>query len=76
MDYCLSQVLPPELVDKIAKEVHRMNMCDVHDQLLNCVTWIYVRNAGEEKLSFIVSNNYNYFRVLVHVGEFDDYIEL
>jgi len=67
MDYCLSQLLPAELVHKIAKEVHRLNMRDVHDQLKNCVTWIYVKYEGEEKLSFIVSNNYNYYRVL-YVG--------
>lgn len=76
MDYCLSRALPPELVDKIAREVHYLNMRDVLYQLKHCVTWIYCRYDGEDHMSFIVSNNHNYFRILVHVGEFGDYVEV
>ncbi len=37
MNLVLSERLPPELVDKIAREVHEMNLRPVLYQITNCV---------------------------------------
>lgn len=52
--------LPIELVEIIMKMVHKMYMRDVLYQLTYCITWI----RHEKQLSYIVSNNFNYYRLL------------
>jgi len=60
MDYVLSQKLPPELVDIICREVHRLNMIKVHYQIVHCVAWI----RKNSKYTFWICNNSNYYRIL------------
>lgn len=60
MDRVLSQHLPCELVDIIAKMVHLMNLKEVHEQLIHGVVWILYK--GEP--SFWVCNSYNRYAIL------------
>jgi len=69
MDVCLSHYLPPELVDKIAKEVHRLNMKDIIRQIKFNITWIRV----EGKNTFIIHNTPNFYSLL-DVEDPDDFI--
>lgn len=63
MDYVLSQRLPPELVDVIAKEVHRKNFRDCLNSIKYCVVKIYTPKDGG--YCFITSNNPNYYVALL-----------
>ena len=69
MDLVLRQRLPIELVEIIMYYVHRMNMIDVKTQIEHCVTWI----SCENDYSFLISNNINYYQVLEHSLDDDDY---
>jgi len=60
MDIVLRKKLPLEIVEIIMKMVHRMNMEDVNFQIKYCITWVRYQN----ELSFITSNNFNYYRLL------------
>jgi hypothetical protein len=68
MDYVLSSILPPELVDIICKEVHRKNFRNCMSQIKYCVVKIYSPKDGG--FGFITSNNYNYFEALMEDDEF------
>lgn len=70
MDAVLSYYLPPELVDKIAREVHRKNFRSCLSQIKYCVVKIYAQ--GE--YSFITSNNYGYYESLM--DDDGDFIEV
>lgn len=59
MDYILSQRLPSELVDVVAKEVHKCNFKDCLNQIKYCVVKIYAPKDGG--YCFITSNNPNYY---------------
>ena len=59
MEYVLSQRLPSELVDVIAKEVHKRNFKDCLNQIKYCVVKIYAPKDGG--YCFITSNNPNYY---------------
>lgn len=56
----LRKKLPLELVEIIMNMVYNMNMEDVLFQIKYCITWIRYNN----ELSFITSNNFNYYRLL------------
>lgn len=60
MDYVLRKNLPIELVEIIALKVHKMNMEKVLWQIKHCVVWVRVNN----KTTFWVSNNTNYYKIL------------
>lgn len=57
MDALLSRHLPAELVDRIARQVHRLNFAAVLRDLTHQVVWI----RAEGKVSFMVSNSKNYY---------------
>ncbi len=60
MNFVLSERLPPELVDMIAKEVHRLNFKGCLSQIKYCVVKIY----SDGDYGFIASNNHNYYECL------------
>ena len=60
MDRVLSAWLPPELADKIARQVHELNFERVLSALVHQVVWVRSNNS----LSFMVSNSTNYYLVL------------
>lgn len=65
MDLCLRKIFPIEIVEKIMKYVHLLNMKDINYQIRYCITWIRHR----DELSYIVSNNFNYYRILELIYE-------
>jgi len=65
MDYVLSQRLPPELVDIICREVHRLNMKPVFNQIKYNVVWI----RYEDKNTFMTSNTVNFYSLLMNGEE-------
>lgn len=60
MDYVLRERLPLELVEIIAKMVHRMYLRDVHEELIHHVIWI----LADGQRSFWVCKCTNYYSVL------------
>ena len=60
MDLVLRQKLPMELVEIIMKWVYDLNMRDVLFQVKYCITWV----RYHDECSYIVSNNFNYYRLL------------
>lgn len=74
MDIVLRQsILPMELVEIIMKYVHYMYMRDVKYQLRFCITWV----RYNDECSYIVSNNFNYYRLLeVEYIDDEEYKEL
>jgi len=60
MNFVLSERLPSELVDMIAKEVHRLNFKGCLSQIKYCVVKIY----SDGDYGFITSNNHNYYECL------------
>lgn len=60
MERVLSARLPPELVDRIARQVHELNFKRVLNALVHQVVWVRANNT----LSFMVSNSTNYYLVL------------
>jgi len=60
MDRVLRVRLPLELVEIIMRYVYDLNMRDVLFQIKYCITWVRYRN----ECSYIVSNNFNYYRLL------------
>ena len=62
MDYVLSTRLPPELADKIAREVHRSYMKDICNEINYCIVWIRLKN---EMPSFLIGRiRSNYYAIL------------
>lgn len=51
MDFVLSQNLPPELVDDIAKRVHKLYMIDICKEINYNIVWVRLRN---EMPSFLI----------------------
>jgi len=68
MDYVLSQRLPPELVDIISRETHRLNMRPVLYQIQYCVVRIYADN----EYGFISGGGWNYWELLAYDCDWDD----
>ncbi len=58
----LRKRLPLEVVDIIMKWVHILQMEDIKFQIRYCITWVRYNN----ELSFITSNNYNYYMCLTN----------
>jgi len=66
-------ILPMEIVEIIMKMVHYMYMRDVCFQVKYCITWVRYRS----ECSYIVSNNFNYYRLLeVEWIDEEEYSEL
>ena len=60
MNYVLSQYLPNELIDIIARKVWDLNINEVNRQVKNNIVWVRI----DGRSTFFTSNNSNYYECL------------